>query len=136
MNRKLLLCIFLFSITTLAKANSTGMHVADTITNAVIDVEYKPDDLSGFNWKDELELARVIPTLDSKGIRITLPNADPAKVIILDKKGIKTLKTILYVAPAVIDISELRNGTYQLIIQSHNETVVKIFTKTKPSKKR
>lgn len=135
MNTKLMLCIFLLSITTLVKANTTGINVTDTITNAVIDVEYKPEDHSGFIWKDELELARVIPTSDGKGIRITLPNADPAKVIILDKKGRKNLKSILYVAPAVIDISELRNGAYQLIIQSHNETVVKMFTKTKPGKK-
>ena len=131
-----MLCIFLFSITTLVKGNTISKNIADTITHAVIDVEYKPEDHSGFIWKDELELARIIPTSDGKGIRITLPNADPAKVIILDKKGKKNLKSILYVAPAVIDISKLRNGTYQLIIQSHNETVVKVFTKTKPGKKR
>ena len=136
MNTKLMLCIFLFSITTLVKGNTISKNIADTITHAVIDVEYKPEDHSGFIWKDELELARIIPTSDGKGIRITLPNADPAKVIILDKKGKKNLKSILYVAPAVIDISKLRNGTYQLIIQSHNETVVKVFTKTKPGKKR
>ena len=131
-----MLCIFLFSITTLVKGNTISKNIADTITHAVIDVEYKPEDHSGFIWKDELELARIIPTSDGKGIRITLPNADPAKVIILDKKGKKNLKSILYVAPAVIDISKLRNDTYQLIIQSHNETVVKVFTKTKPGKKR
>ena len=136
MNTKLMLCIFLFSITTLVKGNTISKNIADTITHAVIDVEYKPEDHSGFIWKDELELARIIPTSDGKGIRITLPNADPAKVIILDKKGKKNLKSILYVAPAVIDISKLRNDTYQLIIQSHNETVVKVFTKTKPGKKR
>ena len=136
MNTKLMLCIFLFSITTLVKGNTISKNIADTITHAVIDVEYKPEDHSGFIWKDELELARIIPTSDGKGIRITLPNADPAKVIILDKKGKKNLKSILYVAPAVIDISKLRNGTYQLIIQSHNETVVKVFTKTKIRKKR
>ena len=131
-----MLCVFLFSITTLVIGNTIPKNVTDTITHAVIDVEYKPEDHSGFIWKDELELARIIPTSDGKGIRITLPNADPAKVIILDKKGKKNLKSILYVAPAVIDISKLRNGTYQLIIQSHNETVVKVFTKTKPGKKR
>lgn len=136
MNTKLMLCIFLFSMTTLVKANTTGMNITDTITNAVIDVEYKPEDHTGFNWKDELELSRVIPTSDGKGIRITLPNADPAKVIILDKTGKKNLKSILYVAPAVIDISKLRNDTYQLIIQSHNETVVKVFIKTKTRKNR
>ena len=136
MNTKLMLCVFLFSITTLVKGNRIGYSVTDTITHAVIDVEYKPEDHSGFIWKDELELARIIPTSDGKGIRITLPNADPAKVIILDKKGKKNLKSILYVAPAVIDISKLRNGTYQFIIQSHNETVVKVFTKTKIRKKR
>lgn len=136
MNTKYLLCIFLFTFATAAKGITITKCVADTITHAVIDVEYKPEDHSGLNWKNELELARVIPTLDGKGIRITLPNADPAKVIILDKKGKKNLKTILYVAPAIIDIANLKNGNYQLIIQSHNETVVKVFTKTKNRKKR
>ncbi len=136
MNTKLVLCIFFFSITTLVKANTTGMNVTDTITGAVIDVEYKPEDHSGLIWEDELELARILLTTDGKGIRITLPNADPAKVVILDKKGRKNLKSVLYVAPAVIDVSELKNGAYQVIIQSHNVTVVKVFTKTKPRKKR
>ena len=136
MNTKYLLCAFLFTFAATVKGNTITKCVTDTITQAVIDVEYKPEDHSGLNWKNELELARIIPTSDGKGIRITLPNADPAKVIILDKNGKKNLKTILYVAPAIIDISNLRNGDYQLIIQSHNETVVKVFTKTTPRKKR
>ena len=134
MYTKLIFFVFLFAFTVTAKGNTITKCVTDTITQAVIDVDYKPEDQSGLNWKDELELSRVIPTIDGKGIRITLPNADSAKVIILDKKGKKNLKSILYVAPAVIDISELRNGAYQLIIQSHNETVVKVFTKSKPKK--
>lgn len=82
-----------------------------------------------------MELARVISTLDGKGIRITLPNADPAKVIILDKNGKKKLKSVLYVAPAIIDISKFRNGNYQLILQLHNVVAVKMFKKV-PAKKK
>ena len=136
MNTKLIFFVLLFTVATTVKGNTNTKCVTDTISQAVIDVEYKPEDHSRLNWKAELELSRVIPTIDGKGIRITLPNADSAKVIILDKKGKKNLKSILYVAPAVIDISELRNGVYQLIIQSHNETVVKVFTKSKPKKRR
>ena len=131
-----MLSLFVFMSAIAVKGNTNTESLTDTITHAVIDVEYKPEDLSGLNWKDELELARVIPTLDGKGLRITLPNADLAKVVILDRKGKKILKTVLYVAPAVIDISELRNRTYQIVIQSHNETSVKVFSKTKPRKKR
>lgn len=94
-------------------------------SKAQIEVEYIKSDASGINWKDELEQARILPTLDRKGIRITLPNSDPAKVIILDKKGKKKLKSLSYIAPAVIDVSDLRRGNYQIIIELHKEIVVK-----------
>ena len=79
MNTKLMLCIFLLSITTLVKANTTGMNVTDTITNAVIDVEYKPEDHSGFIWKDELELARVIPTVGRQGYKDYITKRRPCQ---------------------------------------------------------
>lgn len=130
----LLICsAFLLSVGT---ANGALVCKTDTIKNAVIDVEYKAKDTTGIIWKDELELARIISTLDGKGIRITLPNADPAKVIILDKTGKKKLKMISYVAPAIIDISDLRNGEYQLILQSHNVVAVKTFKKAPAKKKK
>lgn len=132
-------CLFL-SANTKADSNlSNFINVkctTDTITQAVIDVEYKPVDQSGLNWKDELELARVIPTLNGKGVRISLPNADTAKVIILDRTAKRKLKSILYVAPAVIDISDLKNGDYKMIIHSHNVSVVKSFTKSKNKRKK
>jgi hypothetical protein len=103
-----------------------AINFKDDNTN---EVEYIKSDRSGLQWKDELELARIIPTSDKKGIRITLPNSDPAKVIITDKKGKKKLKTLSYIAPAIIDISDLRKGMYQLILESHNEVVVKTFRK-------
>lgn len=124
------------SMLSISGLSATSVCNTDTIKNAVIDVEYKAEDHSGLNWKDELELARVIPTLDGKGIRITLPNADPAKVIILDKNGKKKLKMISYVAPAIIDISDLRNGEYQLILQSHNVVAVKSFKKAPAKRKK
>lgn len=94
-----------------------------------IEVEYIQTDSGGVRWKEELELARIIPSADKKGIRITLPNSDPAKVIILDKKGKKKLKALKYTAPAIIDISDLKKGTYQLILESHQIVVVKSFNK-------
>lgn len=98
---------------------------------AVIDVEYKAIDSSGIKWKQELELTRIIPTLNGKGIRITLPNSDTAKVLILDDQGNKKLKPILYVAPAMINVSKLKKGSYQLILEMHNVVVLKTFQKSK-----
>lgn len=138
MNLQKLLIIIIISFSGILKGNSVGNNtggstcIQDSLSgNAVIDVEYKPNDKSGIIWKDELELARIIPTLDGNGIRITLPNSDPAKLIILDKKGKKTLKKISYVAPAIIDISDLKKGSYQLILESHNVVVIKTFLKSR-----
>jgi hypothetical protein len=97
------------------------------VTNAIIEVEYIKSDSSGINWKNALEEARILQTLDKKGIRITLPNNDTAKVLITNKKGNKILKKINYVAPAVIDVSKLHRKTYQLIIEMHDTVVVKKF---------
>ena len=97
------------------------------VTNAIIEVEYIKSDSSGIDWKNALEEARILQTLDRKGIRITLPNDDTAKVLITNKKGNKILKKINYIAPAVIDISELHRKTYQIIIEIHDVVVVKKF---------
>lgn len=104
---------------------NTNVLIDSVKSKTQIEVEYIKSDASGINWKDELEQARILPTLDRKGVRITLPNSDPAKVIILDKKGKKKLKTLSYIAPAVIDVSDLRRGNYQIIIELHKEVVVK-----------
>lgn len=111
------------------KDDNTNVSNDTVQSKTQIEVEYIKSERSGLQWKDELELARIIPTSDKKGIRITLPNSDPAKVIITDKKGKKKLKTLSYIAPAIIDISDLRKGMYQLILESHNEVVVKTFRK-------
>lgn len=103
--------------------------LTDTIKHATLEVEYKAAYDKTINWESELKQSRVIPTIDGKGIRITLPNSDSAKVIILDRLGKKKLKRIMYVSPAVIDISDLRKGTYQLIIEIHREIAVKSFQK-------
>ena len=104
---------------------NTNVLIDSVKSKTQIEVEYIKSDTSGIHWKDELEQARILPTLDRKGIRITLPNSDPVKVIILDNKGKKKLKSLSYIAPAVIDVSDLRRGNYQIIIELHKEVVVK-----------
>lgn len=120
----------LIFIIVLSNLNAQSNKVPETkksISKSTIDVEYKTVDSSGVNWNKVLASARVVPTLDKKGIRITLPNSDPAKVIIMDKTGSKMLKTIAYVAPAIIDISDLFNDEYQLILESHHAVTVISF---------
>jgi hypothetical protein len=104
-------------------------QIDSVFPTAVIDVEYDNTSATNIDWKVEIEQARITHTLDNKGIRITLPNSDPAKVIITNEKGTKVLRTISYVAPAVIDISKLRKGNYQLIIEIHGIVKVKTFEK-------
>lgn len=126
------LCIALLFNFSYAEGFNTAAFVnkIDTVApTAVIDVEYDTTAATNINWKVEIEQARITHTLDKKGIRITLPNSDPAKVIITNEKGTKVLRTISYVAPAVINISKLRKGNYQLIIEIHGIVEVKTFEK-------
>lgn len=137
MTRKLkftlvLFCCFFFlnqGATAVVKQGSSISCQRDTLKQATLDVEYKTGFDNTINWESELKQTRVIPTMDGKGIRITLPNSDSAKIIILDRLGSKKLKKIMYVSPAVIDISDLRKGQYQLIIEIHKVIAVKTFQK-------
>lgn len=133
-SRFLIVMVMLFAGVVMIPAINIHKDNTEVLTDSVksktqIEVEYIKSDTSGINWKDELEQARILPTLDRKGIRITLPTSDPAKVIILDKKGKKKLKTLSYIAPSIIDVSDLRKGNYQLILESHQVVVVKSFKK-------
>ena len=96
-----------------------------------LDVSYSPENTSALpmNYEMALKDARIIPTTDKKGVRLSLPDSEPAKVLILNKKGDKILKKILYAAPGVIDVSDLRKRSYQMIIQYGTATVVKEFQK-------
>ena len=64
-------------------------------------------------------------TPDKRGIRLTLPDQTPAKIAIYNKKGTKLMKAVRYVAPMVLDLSDLKSGTYQMVINYGDATAVK-----------
>ena len=66
-------------------------------------------------------------TPDKRGIRLTLPDQTPAKIAIYNKKGTKLMKAVRYVAPMVLDLSDLKSGTYQMVINYGDATAVRIL---------
>lgn len=98
-----------------------------------MDVEFNPSDYSELPVNHEIALrnARVTHTPGYEGIRITLPDATPAKVAIFDKKGKKLIKAIRYVSPMMIDVSDLKPGDYKVFISYGNAYAEKDFTMPK-----
>lgn len=96
-----------------------------------LNVTYSPtsSDEVPLNYKVALEESRLIQTLDKDGVRISLPNMEPAKVVFMNKRGTKVMKCVNYISPAKINISDLKKRTYQVIIQYGNATTVKTFKK-------
>ena len=94
-----------------------------------MDVEFNPTDYSELPVNHEVALrnARVTHTPGYEGIRITLPDATPAKVAIFDKKGKKLIKAVRYVSPMMIDVSDLKSGDYKVFISYGNAYAEKAF---------
>lgn len=95
-----------------------------------MDVEFNPSDYSELPVNHEIALknARVTHTPGYEGIRITLPDATPAKVAIFDSKGKKLIKAVHYVSPMMIDVSDLKAGEYKAFISYGNAYAEKGFT--------
>lgn len=83
-----------------------------------VDMRYVPSDRSELpiNHAKALENMRVTSSAERGSIRLTLPEQTPAKVAIFDRKGKHLLKAVNYVAPMKIDISDLKKGTYRMVV--------------------
>lgn len=83
-----------------------------------VNVKFKPsDELSlPVNHARALKEMRVTYTPNRSGIRLTLPDQSPARVGIFDEKGEKVLKAVNYVAPMMIDLSDLPRGKYMVAV--------------------
>lgn len=94
-------------------------------------VKFSPKDISSLpvNYVKALDDARVTFNLNRSGIRLTLPTQDQAKVVIFDSKE-HVVKAVKYVAPYLIDVTDLKPGKYQLYIQYGNATATKPFEVT------
>lgn len=94
-----------------------------------VSVDFQPEDLSVLpvNHAKALEGMRFTFTPDKRGIRLTLPDQTPAKIAIYNKKGTKLMKAVRYVAPMVLDLSDLKSGTYQMVINYGDATAVRIL---------
>lgn len=92
-----------------------------------VSVDFQPEDLSvlPINHAKALEGMRFTFTPDKRGIRLTLPDQTPAKIAIYNKKGTKLMKAVRYVAPMVLDLSDLKSGTYQMVINYGDATAVR-----------
>lgn len=91
-------------------------------------VKFSPKDISSLpvNYVKALDDARVTFNPNRSGIRLTLPTQDQAKVVIFDSKE-RVIKAVKYIAPYLIDITDLKPGKYQLYIQYGNATATKPF---------
>lgn len=91
-------------------------------------VRFSPKDITELpvNYANALEEARVTFNPNNSGIRLTLPTQDPAKVVIFDSKE-RVVKAVKYIAPYLIDVTDMKPGKYQLYIQYGNATATKPF---------
>lgn len=86
--------------------------------NLKFDLEFTPQNLSNLpmNYSRELEQCRITFNPNRSGIRITLPTSETAKVLIFDHKE-RLVKAVRYESPFLIDIKDLKKGTYQVLVQ-------------------
>lgn len=84
-------------------------------------MKFHPKDVEDLplNFAKALEQARVTFNPNRSGIRLTLPESTPAKVLIFNKRG-KLVKAVKYVSPHLIDIKELKKGKYTLLVEYGN----------------
>lgn len=95
-----------------------------------IKVDFRPEnpDELPVNHALALESMRVTVSPEGSALRLTLPNQDEARVVIMDRKGRKLLKAVKYTSPNAIDISDLRPGQYRMAIRYGNATATRTFT--------
>lgn len=90
--------------------------------NLTVEVTYDPSDLSvvPVNHEKALENMRFVFVNGHKAIRLTLPDPSPAKVVFFNDKGNKVMKAVRYVAPNVIDLSDMPAGHYNMMVSYGN----------------
>lgn len=90
--------------------------------NLTIDVLYEPADLSSLplNHREALEKMRFVFVGEHKAIRLTLPDQTPARVAFFDNSGKKVIKAVRYIAPYVIDLSDMKPGKYNMVVSYGN----------------
>jgi len=83
-----------------------------------VDMRFVPSDVSELpvNHARALEAMRVTHTPVRGAIRLTLPDQTPARVAIFDKDSKNLLKAVRYISPMKIDISDLKPGTYRMVV--------------------
>ena len=70
------------------------------------------------NRAQALQQARFTYNAQTREIRLTLPDDYPAKIAIYKNKAMtKLYKAVKYISPMAIDVSGLKKGTYQAIVQ-------------------
>lgn len=84
-------------------------------------MKFHPKDVEELplNFAKALEQARVTFNPNHSGIRLTLPESTPAKLLIFNKRG-KLVKAVKYVSPHLIDITDLKKGRYTLLVEYGN----------------
>lgn len=104
-------------------------NVAGNTLKVAVAFDPEDPDVLPVNHEKALEEARITFTPNRAGIRLTLPDATPAKIAIYDREMSKLIKAIRYVSPMMIDISELQTGTYKMIVSYGNAVGTKTFEK-------
>lgn len=92
--------------------------------NLTIDVTFSPSDMASLpiNHRYALDNMRFVFVNGHKAIRLTLPDQSPARVVFFDNDGKKIVKAVRYIAPNVINLAELKNGHYNMVV-SYGEAV-------------
>jgi hypothetical protein len=93
-------------------------------------VDYEPEEQSTLpvNHARALKEARVTYTPNRAGLRLTLPDASLAKVVIYDAKGKNLIKAVNYHSPQMIDVSDLAPGNYNMYISYGNAVAARQFS--------
>lgn len=100
--------------------------VKSNILKVMVSFQPKELDKLPLDFAEALEQARVTFNPDKSGIRLTLPESTPAKVLIFNKKG-KMMKAVKYVSPYIIDIKDLKKGKYTMLVEYGNSRDFKYF---------
>lgn len=90
--------------------------------NLTIDVTFNPADITKLpiNYGQALENMRYVFVGDNKAMRLTLPDQTPAKVVFFGKDGKTVVKAVRYVAPNVIDLTDMKSGKYNMVVSYGN----------------
>lgn len=83
-----------------------------------VDVRFRPDNESALpvNHARALDVMRVTFTPDRKGLRLTLPDQQPARTAIFSADGKTLIKAFSYISPMVMNIGEIPAGRYRLVV--------------------